>query len=109
MPSVVDADSARLRVHSLSVNDDLPRADRLPANDAAEFGHVEGPMAHAGAAERLDRHGEFEVVGHEEVWREAYDPSHAAIADGSLLIYLTTCDVPPGTFPEPTIPPVDAL
>ena len=68
MPSVVDADSARLRVHSLSVNDDLPRADRLPANDAAEFGHVEGPMAHAGAAERLDRHGEFEVVGHEEVW-----------------------------------------
>ena len=86
MPSVVDADSARLRVHSLSVNDDLPRADRLPANDAAEFGHVEGPMAHAGAAERLDRHGEFEVLGHEEVWREAYDLTDAAIADGPILI-----------------------
>ena len=43
-------------------------------------------MAHAGAAERLDRHGEFEVVGHEEVWREAYDLTDAAIADGPILI-----------------------
>ena len=86
MPLVVDADGTRRRVHSVLVNDDLPRADRLPANDAAEFGHVEGPMAHAGAAECLDRHGEFEVMGHEEVWREAYDLTDAAIADGAILI-----------------------
>src|SRR5438093_13616342 len=98
MPSVVDADSARLRVHSLSVNDDLPRADRLPANDAAEFGHVEGPMAHAGAAERLDRHGEFEVVGHEEVWPEAYDLTDGAIADGALLLPFRTGCLPGGSF-----------
>src|SRR5947207_15721064 len=94
MPLVVDADGTRLRVHSVLVNDDLPRADRLPANDAAEFGHVEGPVAHAGAAERLDRYGEFEVVGHEEVWREAYDLTDAAIADGPILIQSPTGHLP---------------
>src|SRR2546429_9870501 len=92
MPLVVDADGTRLRVHSVLVNDDLPRADRLPTNDAAEFGHVEGPVAHAGAAERLDRHGEFEVVGSKEVWRGAYHPSRGAVAAGALLSSLPTGD-----------------